>query len=48
MEPHMIRLPAAAVRELKDMAQREAAPLATVLRRLVLERLDQLRGERER
>ncbi len=45
LEPFMIRLPASAVRQVRGVAEREATPLATVMRRLLMERLGQLQRE---
>lgn len=45
LEPFMIRLPASAVRQVRGIAEGEATPLATVMRRLLMERLGQLQRE---
>ncbi len=45
MQVYAVRLPAARARELEEIAKRETTPPATVLRRLVIERLDQLKRE---
>ena len=44
--PHMIRLPAATMEEVEEIARREASPVAAVLRRFIMERLEQMRRER--
>jgi hypothetical protein len=46
MEAHIIRLPTAAADEIREIARREASPFATVVRRFVMERLEQVRKER--
>ncbi len=43
-----LRLPADAGAEIDRLATRDAIPSATVCRILIMERLDQLRRERER
>ncbi|HZS88322.1 MAG TPA: hypothetical protein VFE42_12680 [Chloroflexota bacterium] len=45
MESHIIRLPTDAGDAVRELARREASPFATVVRRLVMERLDQLKRE---
>jgi len=41
MEQHRITLPTAVVDEFREIARREASPPATVMRRFVMERLEQ-------